>query len=166
MAIRIVCISQEDIQQFRGLCSIAHLTKVDEYDYLVNHRDLFGLADMITMRDHLCRLPWIVTFQMESLLRNMAIDFKEANTLYPMVWQAVEDKGKEFVATALRNFRNEADVLFNSEDDVAIEILVLFGNTKPNRWQSVQCTPCRHNTNDNAPRWPLYRAIKSCYPYL
>jgi hypothetical protein len=69
MAIRIVCVSQEDIQQFRGLCSIAHLTKVDEYDYLVNHRDLFGLADMITMRDHLCRLPWIVAFQMESLLR-------------------------------------------------------------------------------------------------
>jgi len=128
-AIRIVCDSQKEIQQFRELCRIAHLNKVDEYDYPVDHRDLFCLADMITMRDQLCHLPWIVAFQMESLLRNVAIDFKEANTLYPVVLQAVEEKGDEFVAKALKDFRNEAYQFFNSEDDVAMDIVVLFNNT-------------------------------------
>jgi len=57
MIIRIVCVSRKDIQQFQDLCSIAHLNKVDDYDYPVDHRDLFGVADMITMCDNLCRLP-------------------------------------------------------------------------------------------------------------
>ena len=126
MAIRIVCCSQTDVRQFRKLCRIAHLKRVDEYDYPVDHRDLFSLNDMITIHDQLCDLPWVVAFQMESLLRNMAIDFKEANILYPVVSQMVEDKGKEFVATALRNFRNEADLLFYSEDEDAIDVVGLF----------------------------------------
>ena len=62
MIIRIVCVSQKDIQQFRDLCSIAHLNKVDDYDYPVDHRDLFGVADMITMCPPLSP-SWIVAFQ-------------------------------------------------------------------------------------------------------
>ena len=58
----------------------------------------------------------------------MAIDNKGANILYPVVLKAVEDKGKKFVTTALRNFRNEADLLFNSKDNVAVDIVVLFNN--------------------------------------
>jgi RNA-dependent RNA polymerase len=62
MAIRIVCCSQNDIRLFRKLCRIAHLNRVDEYDYPVDHRDLFALDDMIKVHDQLCRLPWIVAF--------------------------------------------------------------------------------------------------------
>jgi RNA-dependent RNA polymerase len=129
MAIRIVCGSQKDIRQFRRLCSIAHLNKVDEYDYPVDHRDLFALTDMLKMQNQLCQLPWIVAFQMEALLRNMKIDFKEANTLYPVVAQMAEDKGEQFVAYALRSFGNQTDDLFYSEDEVAIDVVGLFTQT-------------------------------------
>jgi RNA-dependent RNA polymerase len=126
IAIRIVCCSKNDIRQFRKLCRIAHLNRVDEYDYPVDHRDLFALDDMIRIHDQLCQLPWIVAFQMESLLRNMAIDFKEANALYPVVLQTIEDRGEEFVATALRHFGKHANLLFYSEDEVAIDVVELF----------------------------------------
>lgn len=124
-AIRIVCGSNKDIRQFRRLCNIAHLNKVDEYDYPVDHRELFALTDMFTMQDQLHQLPWIVAFQMEALFRK-AIDFKEAIALYPMVLQAIEDEGEEFVASALRNLRNRAEELFDFQDEVAMNVVELF----------------------------------------
>ena len=78
------------------------------------------------------RLPWIVAFQMESLLRNNAIDFKEANKLYPVVIQMVEDKGKEVVAAALRQLRDDADRLFYAEDEDKVDIVELFNEKLAN----------------------------------
>jgi hypothetical protein len=126
MAIRIVCGSQRDIQRFRNLCRNARLNKVDEYDYPVEHRNLFSEADMISIIYSFRSLPWKVAFQMEALLRNMAIDFKEAMTLYPVVQQMVQEKDAELVAKALREFRNQTDFLFHSEEDDAAEIVELF----------------------------------------
>src|SRR6266545_3805251 len=60
---------------------------------------------------------------MESLLRNMAIDFKEANTMYPVVLQTREKSWWQ-----PRNFRDEADLPFNFKNDVAIDLVVLFNN--------------------------------------
>jgi hypothetical protein len=90
-AIRIVCGSQRDIQQFRNLCH--------------------NITVMYSLRD----LPWKVAFQMEALLRNMAIDSKEAVILYPVVQQMLQEKGAELVAKALREIRHQTDLLFHSE---------------------------------------------------
>jgi hypothetical protein len=63
---------------------------------------------------------------MEALMQNMAIDFKEAGTLYPAVQQMVQEKGAELVAKALREFRHQTDLLFHSEDDDTAELVELF----------------------------------------
>ena len=63
------------------------------------------------------QLLCIFAFQMESLLRNMAIDFKEASALYLVILQMVENK---FVVTASHNCKNQPDLLFYSENDVAL----------------------------------------------
>jgi hypothetical protein len=81
---------------------------------------------MITVRHSIRHLPWKVAFQMEALTQNMAIDFKEAGTLYPAVQQMVQEKGGELVAKALREFRHQTDRLFHSEDDDTAELVELF----------------------------------------
>jgi hypothetical protein len=81
---------------------------------------------MITMHHQLRDLPFVVAFQMESLLRNMAIDFKEGNALYPVVLQMVGDRGEEFVVSVLREFRKQEELLFYSEDEVVLDVVDLF----------------------------------------
>jgi RNA-dependent RNA polymerase len=123
-AIRIVCSSQSDIQQFRNLSCNARINKVDEYNYPLEHRNLFSEADMIAIIHSLRDLPWKVAFQMEALLR--AIDFKEVVTLYPVVQQMVQEKGTELVAKAIGEFRHQTDLLFYSEDDDTAKLVELF----------------------------------------
>ena len=73
------------------LCKTARLNNFDGYDYPIDRQDLFSLNDMMTIHHSLHCLPWIVVFQMESLLRNNAINFEEANKSYLVVLQMVGD---------------------------------------------------------------------------
>lgn len=108
LSIRVVCTSDKDLSDFHDFCKKAQLRKVDDYDYLVVRRNLFSLPVMTRIRAHLKELDWAVAFQMESLLRSMAIDFQEADALFPAIVQTVAQQGNQFAAAAIRSFRNKA----------------------------------------------------------
>lgn len=128
LAIRCICGSSSDLQDFRRLCNTAQIHKIDDYtEYAVDKRGLFSSTVMISVQAYLQNLDWIVAFQMESLLRSMAIDFKEALDLIPEVQRLIETRGRDFAAVAIRKFQNKAKALFLDEDDaVEFNIVRLF----------------------------------------
>ena len=128
-AIRVVCDSERDLSEFRDLCKEAQLHRVDDYDYPVVHRNLFSLSVMTRMHTRLLELHWVVAFQMESLLRSMAIDFQEADALFPEVVQTIAQRGKHFAANAIRNFKNKAKYFLFTEDGVDLDIVESFRQT-------------------------------------
>jgi hypothetical protein len=129
LAIRVVCTSEKDLSDFLDLCKKAQLHKVDEYDYPVVRRGLFSLGVMSRMKARLEGLSWTVAFQMESLLRSMAIDFQEADTLFPEIVRTVGEKGEYFASMAIRNFKNKAEFLFSEDDDVEFDVVQSFRET-------------------------------------
>ena len=124
LSIRLVCTSDKDLSGFHGFCKKAQLHKVDDYDYLVVRRNLFSLPVMTRVRAHLKELDWAVAFQMESLLRSTAIDFQEADALFPVIVQTVAQQGNQFTAAAIRSFKNKA--FFEEEVDFDFDIAESF----------------------------------------
>jgi RNA-dependent RNA polymerase len=128
LAIRVVCTSDKDLSDFQDFCKKAQLHKVDDYDYVVVRRNLFSLPVMSKMHARLQELDWAIAFQMESLLRSMAIDFQEADVLFPEIVQTVAQRGVHFTAAVIRSFKNKAKCLF-FEGEVDFDIVQSFRQT-------------------------------------
>jgi len=121
LALRLVCSSPSDLHKFRQLCGTAQLHRVDTHEYPVDRRDIFSSSALEQLRYHVRRLNWVVSFQIESLLRAMVVDVKEILSLMPHVYRLVIDKGKDgktFTATVLKKFRLQASNLYWSEEEV------------------------------------------------
>lgn len=129
LAIRLLCDSENGLSDFLALCRKAELHRVDDHDYPVVRRNLFSLPVMERIQVHLQELDWVVAFQMESLLRSMAIDFQEADVLLPEITQTVAQRGKDFTAIAIRNFKTKAKYSLFSEDDTELDIVQSFRQT-------------------------------------
>lgn len=130
LAIRCICASNRDLEDFRRLCNTAQIRKIDDTEYAVVERGLFSSAFITSVQHYLQQLDWVVAFQMESLLRSMAIDFKEATDLLPEIQRLVETRGNNFAVLAIRNFKNKANALFlDEDDDVELDIVRLFRET-------------------------------------
>ena len=131
LIIRVVCASEYDLQKFRHLCEVARFYRVEDYEYHVVHRDLFSETAMSAVQRSLEELDWPVAFQLESLLRGMAIDYVEANQLIPVLHETIGSKGKIFTANSIRNFRNKVKSQFHheGEDGASFDIVQLFHQT-------------------------------------
>lgn len=119
LAIRIICPSPQNLQDFRRLCMTAQLHKMDDYEYPVARRDIFSPSAMDSLQRHLRRLNWQVAFQIESLIRNMVVDVKEILELIPLIKHMVDTEGKVFASAVLRKFATKANAMFVDEEDPA-----------------------------------------------
>ena len=126
LAIRLVCVRNAGLQDFRRLCSAAQLRRLDEYEHEIVRRNLFSEQAISSVHSVLEELDWVVAFQMESLLRGMAIDFVEALVLLPVVIESVAQHGKETTAFAIRNFKNRPKVIFEGDEAEDFDIAGLF----------------------------------------
>lgn len=121
LAIRLVCHSQREMMKFRDLCKSLHLHLLADMDYIVERRGLFSATVMEGVQPWLRRLNWSISFQLESLLRNLAVDMKELLDLMPYVVKLVERKGKQYAASMLRHFGPRAkDLFWDDTEDTSL----------------------------------------------
>lgn len=112
LAIRLVCCSPNDLLTFSNCSKAAQLHNIYDYEYPVNRLGLFSSDKLEALQKWLRYFNWCVTFQIEALVRSMAIDVAEALELMPVVDQVVKTKGKEVAASMLRKFHSKAKHMF------------------------------------------------------
>ncbi|KAJ3516786.1 hypothetical protein NLJ89_g906 [Agrocybe chaxingu] len=116
LAIRLVCRSAADLAQFRRLCNQARLRKPTDDEYPTAKRDLFSSFALEQLQTYLRQFNWCVSFQIESIMRQMAVDTKEMLSLIPYIIQATESKGRTFAASLLRKFKDQVRIMFADDD--------------------------------------------------
>lgn len=130
LAIRIICPSTQNLQSFRHLCATAHLHKLEDYEYPIVRREIFSALALSSLQTHLRRLNWQVAFQIESLVRRMAVDVQEMLNLMLSIESMVHAEGKAFTSTMLRKFGINAKAMFvDGADPVEASIRQCFDNT-------------------------------------
>ncbi|THU91778.1 RdRP-domain-containing protein [Dendrothele bispora CBS 962.96] len=103
LALRLVCRSTRDLQQFRTLCATAQLRTLHDWEYPVEKGHLFSREALEQLNEVLRKLNWCVAFQVEAFLRHAYIDAKEALQLIPVILKLVKARGKQYVASFLRH---------------------------------------------------------------
>ena len=117
LAIRLVCRTLQDLAKFRELCETAHFPATPtDYGYPVEYRGLFSQKVQQTLRDSLKKLPWLVRFQVQSLIQSFAVDFKEMLALLPSIERVFISKGERYTSGLLRHFSGLVKALFSTED--------------------------------------------------
>jgi hypothetical protein len=111
-AIRLVCSTQADVMQFRQLSRVAELYEPQDYDYPVEYRELFSSQNLAMLQSWLRFLDFEVAFQVESMVRSLALDVQEMLSLREDIDLLVEEKGTEYTSALLRHFAGQARVLF------------------------------------------------------
>lgn len=120
LAIRLVCHSPNDLLTFSDASKTAQLhCSIYDYEYPVAHRGLFSSDRLERLQKWLRHFNWSVTFQIEALVRNLAIDVAEALDLMPVVHKIVETKGKEVATAMLRKFRAKAKHMTSNVEEEA-----------------------------------------------
>ncbi|KDQ63790.1 hypothetical protein JAAARDRAFT_120957 [Jaapia argillacea MUCL 33604] len=115
LALRVVCQSRQDLVTFRHLCKHAHGLTPTNFDYPVEHRQLFATPVLEMYNRWLPTLDWPVAFQVEALTYNLTLDVKEMLTLRAPIEELVRDHGSLYASEFLRHFRSEARILYDSE---------------------------------------------------
>ncbi|CAA7266596.1 unnamed protein product [Cyclocybe aegerita] len=116
LAIRLVCRSTADLAQFRRLCNQAHLRKPTDDEYPTAKRDLFSSFALEQLQTYLRQFNWCISFQIESIMRQMAVDTREMLSLIPYIIQATRSKGRTFAASLLRKFKDRVRIMFIDDD--------------------------------------------------
>lgn len=124
LAMRLVCSSQNDMEKFEKLTRVVKLHNISHDEYYIDRRGLFSAAVIDELQAWLRRLNWCISFQVESLVRSLAVDMKEMLALVPRVRQLVKKKGKRYTLLVLRNFGPRvAELSWNPYDteDMSVE---------------------------------------------
>ena len=131
LVVRLVCCEDRGLEMFRQLCKLSGFRKVEAYEYDIVRRDLFSEAAMSAVQASLRDLDWPVAFQLESLLRDMAIDYVEARQLIPEIRRLVASKGSSFAADSILDFKNKVRGYFHTEHEKgpSFDIVRLFGQS-------------------------------------
>lgn len=119
LAIRLVCSSPNELLTFSKCSKTAQLHNIYDFEYPVVRRELFSSDKLEKLQKWLRYFNWSVTFQIEALVRSLAVDIAEALELMPDIKQIVEAKGKEVAASMLRKFRPKVKHLsWNGDEEV------------------------------------------------
>ncbi|KAH9898493.1 RdRP-domain-containing protein [Cubamyces lactineus] len=111
LALRLECISLEDLDKFHKIARGAHV-RPDDFAYDVERRGLFAEHLRQQYADWVVRQPMVVGFQVEALLRSWLLDFKEVLSLRTSIDSLSRRKGKEYTAALLRDFQAHAKARF------------------------------------------------------
>ncbi|KAH9857867.1 RdRP-domain-containing protein [Lenzites betulinus] len=111
LALRLEAASLDDLRTFRKLTRMAHIN-IDDFAYRVERRGLFDASVREECALWAMRLPWIVSFQVEALLRANLVDFKEMRRLQRPIEEVLRRERKDYTAALLREFIGQAKSLF------------------------------------------------------
>ncbi|KAH9946766.1 RNA dependent RNA polymerase-domain-containing protein [Amylocystis lapponica] len=107
LAIRLVCNSPTDLENFRWYSHVAR-TRPSDFCYSVEHRGLFSESVRSAYDAWVARLDWCVAFQVEALARSFVADLTELLGLRPAIERVVTANGPAFAAAFLRDFASQA----------------------------------------------------------
>ncbi|KAH8102595.1 RNA dependent RNA polymerase-domain-containing protein [Cristinia sonorae] len=110
-AMRLVCSSRRDVDNFRQLCRKVH-TRLDDYLYPAVRRNLFSELLRQQYTEWVSGMKWPVAFQVEALTRNLLFDFKEILELRDDIDDMVLEKGFVYATAFLRHFATKAKSWF------------------------------------------------------
>jgi len=131
LAIRLVCKSAGDLEEFRKLSIAAQLqNRISEYEYPVVRRNLFSQFALGRLQLYLRQLNWCIAFQIESLVRSMVVDVIEVLALIPEIVRIIGLKGRSFAATVLKNFSSRMELMWNEDEVEAKTVLQCFLDTE------------------------------------
>lgn len=108
LAIRLVLSSLVELSKFRSLTKVAQLSYLEDYECHIARRGLFSLVVMDRLQMWLRSINWCVAFQVESLLRGLAVDAKEMLSLMPAIDKMISTHGKAYAMMMLRHFCKKA----------------------------------------------------------
>jgi len=134
LALRLLCLKAEDIDTFRDLCVDAHMQgKLDSWEIRTESRGLFSAEIAEEYHIWLRDLPWEVAFQIEGIVRSMAVDPREILSLKDKIARLVDNHRSPYASQMLKDFRGrivdydeqEADIhkwFDNAADDYAAKV--------------------------------------------
>jgi hypothetical protein len=131
LALRLVCMSAGDLEEFRKLSIAAQLrNRISEYEYPVVRRNLFSQVALERLQIYLRQLNWCIAFQIESLVRRMVVDVTEALSLIPEIARIIGVKGRSFAARVLKDFSSRVRCIWNEDEGGETTVLQCFLDTE------------------------------------
>ena len=104
LAARFTCTSLRSLEMFRTLCRISPLGKASDGVYHKEHRRLFSAELMARFESWLTQLDFELAFQVEKIVRDAKVDFREVLTLKEAIGDIVRSKGVKHAVGVLRSF--------------------------------------------------------------
>ena len=127
LAVRFICDSARSLEMFRALCRVSPLPTPPDEIYHREYRQLFSVRLMAQFESWLAQLDFEVAFQVEKLVRDSFVDFREILALRGMVGDLVRLKSVKHTVGVLRSFHS---TLKESTWDASPDsILTLFRTT-------------------------------------
>ena len=105
LAVRFVCDSPRSLERFRTLRRISPLRKVSDNVYHKEYRQLFSAELMEQFDSWLAFLDFEVAFQVEKIVRDAEVNFREILALRQEIGDLVRSKGVMHTVNVLRSFR-------------------------------------------------------------
>ncbi|KZP16752.1 hypothetical protein FIBSPDRAFT_50509, partial [Athelia psychrophila] len=112
LAIRLVCKADNDVRMFRRLGKTAQLPDPHDFGYRVEYRELFSAFKLAALEEWLRLLDFQVAFQVEALVRSLAVDLQELLELQRDINRLARTQGSAYTSAFLRNFRTQVQLLF------------------------------------------------------
>jgi len=104
LALRLVCNSPGSLEMFRTLCRISPLGKASDDIYHKEYRQLFSAELRERFESWSAQLDFEVAFQVEKIVRDGEVDFREILALRQDVEDLVRSNGVEHTVGVLRSF--------------------------------------------------------------
>ena len=104
LAARFTCSSLRSLEMFRTLCRISPLGKSSDGAYHKEYRRLFSVELMARFESWLAQLDFELAFQVERIVRDAKLDFREVLTLREAIGDIVRSKGVKHAVGVLRSF--------------------------------------------------------------
>ena len=106
LAVRFICASPESLGAFRTLCRITPLGEATDKIFHKENQELFSVELMGRLDSWLARLDFEVAFQVEKIVRDGEVDFREILALEQEVEDLVRSTGVEHTVGVLRSFQS------------------------------------------------------------
>jgi RNA-dependent RNA polymerase len=117
LAIRLLCRTREGLKQFQQLCRGARFpAKPGDFGPPVEYRGLFSENVQRNFCASLLELPWLVAFQLLSLVQALVADVKEMLALIPSIKNLIASRGERYACGLLRHFSGLVRTSFYTED--------------------------------------------------
>jgi len=104
LATRFIGTSPRSLEMFRALCRISPLGKSSDGAYHKEYRQLFSAGLMARFESWLAQLDFELAFQVEKIVRDAKVDFREVLTLREAIGDLVRSRGVKHTVGVLRSF--------------------------------------------------------------